>query len=194
MLRGICIVQTHPRKRVLEHADYVAPTQQRQLDHTDQEYTYPAWQIYIMNCNGNRSYRSYRSSVRAVNRNEWCRKKRYWSGPTIIRCQVYSSSAGGDGWLQWLKELSQRENKQKNADWFELESSNVCTAIYWSFELTISLQKVIVLGFRVLALPLFGHPLFFGLVVCRVSYEINAYEYVLREWVFAACRVPIYAG
>ena len=47
-------------------ADYVAPTWQRELDHTDQESISPAWQIQIMNCSGYRSYRSYRSSVRGV--------------------------------------------------------------------------------------------------------------------------------
>ena len=41
-----------------------APTWRHELDHTDQGCICPAWQIYIMTCSGNRSYRS---SVRGVN-------------------------------------------------------------------------------------------------------------------------------
>ena len=38
MLWRICVVQIQPRKHVLDHADYTAPTRQHELDHTDQEY------------------------------------------------------------------------------------------------------------------------------------------------------------
>ena len=47
MLCRICRVQILSRKHVLDHADYTAPTPQRELfiDHTDQESICPAWQI-----------------------------------------------------------------------------------------------------------------------------------------------------
>ena len=35
MLYKICVVQIQPRKRVLDHAGYTAPTRQHKLDHTD---------------------------------------------------------------------------------------------------------------------------------------------------------------
>ena len=35
MLRMICIVQVQPRRYVLDHADYTAPTRQHELDRTD---------------------------------------------------------------------------------------------------------------------------------------------------------------
>ena len=46
MLCRICIVQIQPRKHVLDHAVFVAPTRKHELDHTDhtdytdQEYIY----------------------------------------------------------------------------------------------------------------------------------------------------------
>ena len=46
MLCKICIVKIQPRKHVLHHAGYTAPTRQHELDHTDhtdhtdQEYIY----------------------------------------------------------------------------------------------------------------------------------------------------------
>ena len=50
----ICTVQIQPRKPVLDYADYTAPTRQHELEHTDQEFIFPAWHIIqIMNC-GNR--------------------------------------------------------------------------------------------------------------------------------------------
>ena len=48
------MVQIQPRKLVLDHADYTAPTRQHELDHTDhtdhadhtdQESIRPTWQI-----------------------------------------------------------------------------------------------------------------------------------------------------
>ena len=41
MLCRICVVHIQPRKRVLDHSDDTAPTPQRELDHTDQEYMCP---------------------------------------------------------------------------------------------------------------------------------------------------------
>ena len=52
---------------VEDRAHSTVPTEQHELDHTDRTYQVsicPAWQIIqIMNCSGNRSYTSYRSSV-----------------------------------------------------------------------------------------------------------------------------------
>ena len=40
--RSICIAQIQPRKHVLvDHADYVAPARQQELDPTDQESICP---------------------------------------------------------------------------------------------------------------------------------------------------------
>ena len=44
----ICTGQIQPRKNVLDYADFVAPTRQHELDHTDhtdQGSIFPAWQI-----------------------------------------------------------------------------------------------------------------------------------------------------
>ena len=41
MLYRICTVQVQPRKHVLDHADYTAPTRQHGLDHTDQQSICP---------------------------------------------------------------------------------------------------------------------------------------------------------
>ena len=43
MLCKICVVQTQPRKYVLDHAGYTAPTLQHELDHTDQESIGPEY-------------------------------------------------------------------------------------------------------------------------------------------------------
>ena len=48
MLRRVCTVQIQPRKHLLDHAGYTAPTRQHGLDHTDQELICPAWQISIV--------------------------------------------------------------------------------------------------------------------------------------------------
>ena len=41
-MRDLCIVQIQLRKHVLrDHVHYTAPTQQRELGHTDQEYVCP---------------------------------------------------------------------------------------------------------------------------------------------------------
>ena len=48
MLCRSCTVQIQPRKHVLDHADYAAPTRQHEVDHTDQEFICSAWQIYII--------------------------------------------------------------------------------------------------------------------------------------------------
>ena len=53
----ICAVQIQPRKLVLDHADYTAPTRQHDLDRTDQESICP---------DGSRSWRENRLSVRSV--------------------------------------------------------------------------------------------------------------------------------
>ena len=44
LLCKICMVQIQPRKHVVDHADYTAPTRQHELDrtdNTDQEFVYP---------------------------------------------------------------------------------------------------------------------------------------------------------
>ena len=36
-----------------DHVDHTAPIRQHELDHTDhtdEDYIYPAWQMYVMNC------------------------------------------------------------------------------------------------------------------------------------------------
>ena len=57
MLCRICEVQIHPGKHVLDHAGCMAPTRQRELDHTDhtdrtdhtdQENICLPWNIYII--------------------------------------------------------------------------------------------------------------------------------------------------
>ena len=40
LLCRICTVQIQPRKYVLDHADYTAPTRQHERDPTDQEFIY----------------------------------------------------------------------------------------------------------------------------------------------------------
>ena len=53
MLCRICVVQIQHRNHVLDHADYTAPTLQREpdpTDHTDQEYICPLKDLQIMNC------------------------------------------------------------------------------------------------------------------------------------------------
>ena len=53
MLCRIFIVQIQRRKHVLDNTDYAAPIRQHELDHTDhtdEDYIYPAWQMYVMNC------------------------------------------------------------------------------------------------------------------------------------------------
>ena len=49
-MRWLCrvsIVQIQHRKHVVDHADYMAPSRQRELDHTDNECICPAWQISL---------------------------------------------------------------------------------------------------------------------------------------------------
>ena len=40
-MQDLCIVQIQPRKHVLDYADYLAPTRQRELDGSDQGYICP---------------------------------------------------------------------------------------------------------------------------------------------------------
>ena len=50
------VAQTQPRKPVLDHAGYTAPTRQHELnhtdhtDHTDQESIYLPWNIHVTVC------------------------------------------------------------------------------------------------------------------------------------------------
>ena len=46
MMYRICAVLTQPRKQVLKHAGHTAPTQQHELDHTDQQYLHHDLSIY----------------------------------------------------------------------------------------------------------------------------------------------------
>ena len=54
---SVCIVQIQPRKHVPDHADYTAPTRQRELDHTDHTDEESICPERSRSCNGNRSYK-----------------------------------------------------------------------------------------------------------------------------------------